>query len=128
MEVGESTNVSIYAHKNWNLTGVVLSAGETYEFHAEGRWVDWFIPHGPEGDPSASFYMRWFERWRRIKTANWFALVGALNSDVKTAFVIGRGGIRNVIASGELTCFANDVPCFYWNNRGEVQLTVRRLQ
>jgi hypothetical protein len=128
MEIGESNIITVRAHKKWNIAGIVLKAGETYEFHAEGCWVDWVSTHGPGGDPSTSFYMRLFERWRRIRTANWFALVGALNSDLKTAFVIGQGGVKKMEDSGELACFANDVRGFYWNNWGKVQLTVRRLQ
>ncbi len=26
--------------------------------------------------------------------------------------------------AGRLTCFANDVPGFYWNNRGAIRLSV----
>ena len=29
--------------------------------------------------------------------------------------------------TGELTCSANDVPFFYWNNRGEISLTMERV-
>lgn len=83
-----------------------------------------FIPHGANGDPSNNFYMRLFERWRRVKDQNWFVLVGAVEEEIATAFVIGNGGRFRMTSSGELTCFANDVRGFYWNNCGSVVLTV----
>lgn len=126
MNIGETRTVVVLAKPHWNLTGIVLTAGERYSMRAEGRWVDWFIPHGPEGDPSENFYMRAFEPLRRMKSENWFELIGALNSDIATAFSIGKGCDETAQATGELTCFANDVEGFYFNNYGQVTLTVTR--
>jgi hypothetical protein len=94
---------------------------------AAGDWVDWFIHHGPDGDPSDSFYMRAFEHLRRMPHENWFALIGALDSNIGSAFRIGSRCSYTANAAGELTCFANDVEGFYWNNYGEVSLTVTRI-
>ena len=116
----------IQARSLWNRTGIVLSPGDQYLFTAQGRWVDFFLPHGPAGNPSQLAYMRWFERYRRIPKANWFALIGALDCNLKTAFVIGQGSNMTAEHSGELTCFANDVSCMYWNNWGHVELFVQR--
>ncbi len=33
----------------------------------------------------------------------------------------------NMPASGQLEFFANDVPGFYWNNFGSIQLEITRL-
>jgi hypothetical protein len=126
MNIGETRTVPVLAKPHWNLTGIQVAAGETYTMSAAGRWVDWFIPHGPEGDPSDSFYMKAFEPLRRMKDENWFELTGALNSDIATAFPIGKGCQYTAPASGELTCFANDVEGFYFNNYGQVMLTVTR--
>ena len=126
MNIGETHSAPVKARPLWNGTGIQLIAGEQYTIAAAGRWVDWFIPHGPEGDPSDSFYLRAFESRRRMKNENWFALIGALNSDIGTAFPIGVGCTYAAPASGELTCFANDVEGFYWNNYGEVLVTVTR--
>jgi hypothetical protein len=84
---------------------LVLTAGETYDFEAKGRWLDWCISHGPAGSASASFYMRFFERFRRVPEANWFALVGAIDEDMSSAFVIGAGCRKKINASGQLCCF-----------------------
>ena len=126
MNIGETQTAIILAKPHWNLTGIQLLAGEQYTMSAEGRWVDWFIPHGPEGDPSDSFYMKAFEPLRRMKKENWFALIGALNSDIASAFLIGAGCNYAAQTSGELTCFANDVEGFYFNNYGQVTLSVTR--
>ena len=126
MNVGETKTAIVLAKPHWNLTGIQLVAGEQYAMSAEGKWVDWFIPHGPEGDPSDSFYMKAFEPLRRMKNENWFELIGALNSDIATAFPIGAARNYAAQASGELTCFANDVEGFYFNNYGQVTLTVTR--
>jgi hypothetical protein len=126
MIIGTRKTAVILAKPHWNLTGIELTAGERYAMSAKGRWVDWFIPHGPEGDPSNSFYMKMFEGLRRMKKENWFKLIGALNADVSTAFPIGRGCDYTAQANGQLTCFANDVKGLYFNNYGYVTLTVTR--
>ena len=127
MNVAEVVSAKVAARALWNRTGIQLLEGEKYLLEADGKWVDWFIPHGPEGDPSDSFYMRVFESYRRIKHENWFTLIGALNSDISTAFRIGAKCTYRAVSSGELTCFANDVEGFYWNNRGEVVIKVARI-
>jgi hypothetical protein len=115
----------IEARRIWNRTGIQLESGKTYTFHARGAWIDWYIRHGPEGDPSANFYMRLFERFRRRKNEKWFALIGAVDQNIATAFLIGAGATIQMKYSGELTCFANDVRGFYWNNCGSVVVQVR---
>jgi hypothetical protein len=94
---------------------------------ASGTWVDWFIHQGPDGDPSDSFCMKAFEPLRRMPDENWFALIGGLDSNVALSFRIGSRCTYTARAAGELTCFANDVEGFYWNNYGEVLLTVARI-
>ena len=126
MNIGEKQTAVVLAKPHWNLTGIQFAAGERYSMSAEGRWVDWYIPHGPEGDPSDNFYLKAFERFRRMPKENWFELIGALNSDLATAFPIGKGCEYAAQTAGELTCFANDVEGFYFNNYGEVTLTVTR--
>ncbi len=115
----------ISARSQWNRTGIRLTAREKYLLTAKGCWVDFFLIHRPPGDPSQFTYMRWFERYRRMPTTNWFALIGTVNCDLSTAFVIGESKEITGI-EGELTCFANDVPCMYWNNWGHVELLVEQ--
>jgi hypothetical protein len=127
MAPGESATTIVRARLRWNDTGIVLSAGETYRFAATGCWIDWFIRHGPGGDPSTIAYLRCLEPLRVMPHAHWFALIGALDRDMRTAFVIGEGDVWRPESSGELTCFANDVPGFFWNNWGDVRLDVSRI-
>jgi len=119
--------VAIRAELRWNDTGIRLEAGGTYDLLAEGTWTDLFVPSGPDGNPDPSWMQRRAARWLRVKEENYFALIGALDRDLSTAFRIGHAarGFR-ATRSGQLTCFANDVPGFYWNNRGAVRLTVTR--
>ena len=127
MQLQEVAQTIVHARKPWNYTGIMLVAGETYDLAATGCWTDLVIPHGPAGDPSNSAYMRLFERWRRVPSANWFTLIGALDAQMPSAFVIGAHCLYTPDRSGQLTCFANDVSGFYWNNFGAVRLKVTRV-
>ena len=126
MNIGESANSQIRARLHWNETGIQLVAGEQYLITASGEWVDFFIKHGPDGDPSPNAYMRSFESQRRMPNEFWFALIGGLDSNLETAFLIGSRCQYTAVKSGQLCCFANDVDWFYWNNWGSVSMTVTR--
>jgi hypothetical protein len=123
VEVGAA---KIRARLPWNKTGIRLVSGERYSLTATGKWVDFFICHGPAGDPSTFQYLRRFEASRRMPAENWFALIGALDCDQRTAFLIGEANEITMARSGELTCYANDLPSMYWNNWGHVNLQVKR--
>ena len=127
MQVGEKTKVTVAARPLWNGTGVMLDAGHTYRLSAEGEWVDWYIKCGPAGYPSPNIVTRLLEMARREPTQLWFALIGAIARDTSSQFLIGAGCNYRAVRSGELTCFANDVRGLYWNNTGDVQLTIERL-
>lgn len=59
--------------------------------------------------------------------APWFALIGMVRDGNRSqVFVIGAASQVVVPKGGRLACFANDVPGFYWNNRGVLRLTIRR--
>src|SRR5882672_8639966 len=103
MKIDESVTQEIKARPFWNETGIQLISGETYLITAEGQWVDFYIRHDPNGDPSPNEYLRSFESKRRLPKENWFALAGALNSDDATAFRIGSRCIYSPQASGQLT-------------------------
>jgi hypothetical protein len=62
-----------------------------------------------------------------MPTERWFALIGRIDGHPSTTFLIGTGRKPILMpASGELICFANDVPGYYWNNLGTLQLTITR--
>ncbi|MFN8058037.1 MAG: hypothetical protein U0Q12_12805 [Vicinamibacterales bacterium] len=123
-----SFTVSIDAARRWTSTGVRLQAGETYALSVSGQWRDASIDSGPSGYASVNLFQRATERLRRVPSAPWFALVGAIDRLRDTQFVIGGGCVYRAIADGELTCFANDLLGFYWNNSGSVTLHVTKVE
>lgn len=129
-----SPPIEIFSRKRWNLTGVEVSAGERYRFRAEGRWTDFTIQASARGystgeAPTISrIFLSIFEHARRLPSENWFALIGVIASDESTAFLIGEQlDDWTASRSGELMCYANDVPAACFNNRGSVILTITRI-
>jgi hypothetical protein len=112
----------------WVDTGVLLTAGDTYELRASGTWHDASIVTDAAGYPSANFFQRLTERLRRVPDAPWFALIGAIDRRKDTQFVIGAGRTFRAPFSGQLTCFANDLRGFYFNNSGSVMLSVEKVR
>lgn len=132
------TPICIPARPKWTDTGFEVRAGHVYRFEAEGTWTDSTIQTGPDGFPSNAGHlrrstrmiMRMAEPLRRARNANWFALMGALDQDKATIFLIG-GGIKEPWLAprhGKLYCFANDVSWMRCNNKGAVQLTISEVK
>jgi hypothetical protein len=105
----------------WVDTGIDVVSGQTLWFEASGRWVDALIPCGPAG---FRFNPLGFLGRRRSPRHNWFALIGGLDEDEATLFLIGPGGSHRFERSGRLSVFANDDRRAYGNNRGRVLLRV----
>jgi hypothetical protein len=119
--------ITIHACRKWNQTGIRLDAGKTYVFRASGTWKDWNINSGPEGYTRG--YLKPFERLRRMPEANWFSVIGTYDGDPAARFDIGHlvsknAGRYTATRSGELWCYANDLPWMHWNNSGEIELEV----
>jgi hypothetical protein len=114
----------------WNDTGLILDAGKSYAIGvAPGQyWYDAGIRCGPDGYDSPNIILRLSESMRRMKNEKWFALIGAIDHDKTTAFNIGSGLERiELERRGQLCCFANDVWFMYWNNWGNMILSVYAL-
>ena len=126
MNVGERRTLPLAARLRWNDTGLDLLLGATYQLVATGSWVDCRTVSGPEGYPSPNVLLRIAEWARAVPAEPWFALIGGLDRDRRTDFAVGRGCDYAPPRSGRLTCFANDVPLMYFNNSGQIQLTVER--
>ena len=115
----------IRAARFWNDTGIMLEAGRRYDFVAEGRWIDLVVASGPQGNADPVWTQRLVAHRLRAPGQHYFTLMGALDRDPATIFPIGaRLPGWSPPRAGQLTCFANDVPLMYWNNRGSVRLTV----
>lgn len=129
LETGETTTVSIRARTYWNDTAIHVREGERHRLHAEGSWRDLFISCGPDGydTPWYSLPQRLAGNLRRVPAVRWFALIGVVRGAERHPFLIGSRAEIDMPATGILSCFANDVPRFYWNNSGALWLTVERL-
>lgn len=127
MELGEIRTSPVEARRRWNHTGIQLTAGHRYLLSATGTWTDWNTTCGPDGHPGDKLLFRVTRRMKRARRLPWFALVGALDEDPDTHFLIGTAAEFTPQRDGELTCFASDVSFMYWNNSGELALTVKRI-
>jgi hypothetical protein len=129
LKPGEETAViPINSRERWNDTQIDVDPGERYQFTASGKWVDFYIPASPDGFSTPLSSILPFERYLRHPDSKFFALIGCLDRRPEQQFVIGRGASFEPSVHGRLFCFANDVPGFYWNNWGRVDLTVKRLE
>lgn len=124
LPLNDPKKVTINARDVWNDTGIDVNAGETYSFRANGLWTDLIKSCDANGYTNA--YMRLFDRWKRSRDNDWFALIGSLNQSGD--FLIGTQKTIDFNTEGRLYCFANDVPHFYWNNRGSLTLEITRLK
>jgi uncharacterized protein (DUF2235 family) len=127
LKLGDEFTTGVHAGMKWNDVTISLEKGARYRFAASGRWYDAAISCGPDGYPSPSWLFRRLERFRRFRTGNWFQLIGTIGKDLKTAFPIGTGTELDVQQDGILYCFANDLPGFYGNNSGSIQLYIQRV-
>jgi len=128
LDIGQIFVAGIHSGLKWEDTALKLVKGERYRFEASGRWYDANIPSGPAGYASPNSILRLLEWLRRVPSANWFALIGAIGQDMSLAFVIGENAETDAHEDGILHCFANDLAMMYWNNTGWVKLTVTRIR
>jgi hypothetical protein len=170
LKAGESVALSIYADQHWNRTGIYLEAGASYRFTAEGEWMDRTIACDPGGTNDGKFNIGEiaqlagtlfgkveelfgkvfkntsadFVGTRRIETAPWFSLIGAIANDGEDGktnpapdgspspheyLPIGSGpfNVTQLAKPGYLYAFANDAWHFYNNNHGSVSLKIERI-
>ena len=94
----------------------------------------------------------YLKKKRRLQTANWMSLACAIGDFVRplteietgregsyrwmpldestlieTIFNVGRTVQFRAVYSGQLICFANDAHTLYWNNHGDIKVTVTRV-
>lgn len=128
MEVGQTASATIQARAPWNDTRIDLVQGGIYQLTAEGKWWDLFIQADADGYPTKLWPQGHYESRRRVPTALWFCLVGVIASVEGRAFAIGRHAQIEAETQGRLFCCANDVPGYYFNNFGKLQLLVQRVR
>jgi hypothetical protein len=112
----------------WNDVPLMLQGGGRYYLRASDQWLDWHTECTANGYDKG--YMTLAKGLLRCQApgATWFTLIGSIEQDTGTQFVIGDGSRwpDGWIApkSGRLSCFANDGWWFYWNNKGTVTLEI----
>lgn len=126
------TPITVPAKQRWYHTEYMLERDASYYFSvpAGQTWKDWFVKNGPAGGTTAiQRPLRGHLRFPpdRDPRAEFFSLIGTIDESLAHAFLIGAGPCAfTAPISGELVCFANDIWPAYWNNRGEMQLTIVR--
>ena len=120
---------TIKANRRLVRTPFALEKGKVYRLSATGKWTD-FIPTTTASGYSA-FYLKCFEKWRRLPDAKWFSIIGQIDDQRETRFDIGILLEKNEpylsTAPGVLQCFANDLSFMYWNNWGAIELGVEEI-
>lgn len=131
LSVGESAVITVNSANEKGDTGLGVRRGDVYEFRCPPgqRWSDAGSMVTPGGDASGLYraYMSLFNATKSCPTAPWFSLVGRISGDGSRGFLIGEHQCYTVAASqGQLECYANDAPGFYFNNSGSVIVIVTR--
>lgn len=83
-------------------------------------------PVSPEGWERC--YLRPFFFLKRVRSAHWYELTGAVGSPFRQTFAIGRGKTVTIGADGELFLFANDAKSRYGNNYGSLRVRISRAE
>ncbi len=100
--------------------------GETYQFTATGKWVDWYVTTDADGYNAR--FAALFGLQTQLPGAPFLALCGHLSGAANTSdFFIGRQRIWTATDTGTLSVYANDLTLHPWfrdNNRGEIVVTV----
>jgi hypothetical protein len=129
---GQSVAVRVSSRRTDQSTGLVVAAGERYSIVPDAchRWVDFFIPCTAAGYMTqwTEWYMRGFECKKPLPYRPWLALVGRIGDCHLKAFLIGTNWAGTANHGGELFLFANDAKGWYWNNFGEMPVTITRTK
>ena len=136
----DNGHIVIRARCKWNDTGIDLVGGDQYRVTASGMWFDaryeidaaGYRSDSPIVPRASRPLFKLAERWRRMPSADWFSLVGAVNRDGARLIDLGsalslNAGEFTAPATGRLFCFANDLPFMYWNNKGQVLIKINRV-
>lgn len=114
---------TIKASDYWTDSRVDLVKGQRFSITATGQWTD--LHYAADANGYVRDDMRRYERFRRYRTAPWFALIGCIEKSRDNCFLIGKALTDfPAPASGRLYLFANDVTGFYFNNSGIMTVSV----
>jgi len=127
----------IFSRKCWNKTNYWLEEGKQYRFTTQGTWKDGSLDECDSfgwtktGNSYKDRLIKIFENFRRMPSANWFSMIGAIEKNKKTFIDIGamvkNNQVYTATATGYLWCFANDLSIAYINNKGSIFLKIEDL-
>jgi hypothetical protein len=103
-----------------------MVAGKRYRFYATGNWVDKNPPPiTAAGVAHPGGIRETMNAFKRMPSAPWMALLGRVDNG--PWFVIGLDDSPRTLPPGRLYCCANDVPHFYGNNHGSLELEIEAV-
>jgi hypothetical protein len=156
LAVGGQKTVPVHAALWWNAATLEVLPGEIYALEAPGEWVDAGIRSTAAG--YSLLQLALFTWARRVRDANWFSLIAAVNAAPDLATIeptagnfvtgwieswqrhvpahdlasqltdIGERRDLTIRQAGYLYLFANDAYFAYCNNEGTISLRVTRLK
>lgn len=124
----------IYASRWMNYSGIYLEKG-TYEFKYSNLkdWRDASKKSGVNGWFDQKSWINWTHWVSRFPSAHLYSVIGGIHNQRKSQFDMGElleNGKSYSVAQGnegELYAFANDIYFMYFNNHGQVTITVERI-
>lgn len=137
LELGESISTTVFAVELFNHTGILVEAGEAYEFSvaATEEWQDASITCDADGWNVDEESLGWKElpiklarSFKRVKDCDWFTLCATVGTNDELAKGVGSSGSYQATTSGELTLFANDIESKMGNNVGHIMVTITRKE
>jgi len=133
MEIGESITMEVKASEPYSTYYLVIQKNELYQFDVSinDKWKDWFITTNADG------FNNWLllNKCKRVPNEKCFKLCGTVGKNEANHFAIGTNKKWQSPRSGKLYFFANDSKKlnkngdfkYYKNNRGEINLKIRRI-
>ncbi len=138
LQIDETGSFIVGSVEKYSWRGIKLETDAHYTFsiNSEEKWKDSTIECGPEGWKTEE--LPWYkeevfgllEYKRRCAHANWFELMGSVGDNGSEIFRIGKGGNHATFTphtDGMLHAFANDMKQMYFNNHGQVKVSITRV-
>lgn len=129
LQVNEVFAANVKANsQNKDNSSLEVSRGELYNFFVpKGEyWYDFFFIRST----ASGFNFPFFRQKLKQPQARYFELCGEIiENSSSRSFIIGEQ-LNNFecTESGSLILFANDVPGFYFNNRGSIRVWITRTK
>jgi len=108
-------------------THINAQSGKTYNFSARelDTWKDFTTPASVEGWTTMKWLANIYWIMARTKASGFYYLTGCIkNGSNEYYFQIGKSCTITAPFSGRLYLFVNDVPGFFWNNKGTAMVNV----